>query len=324
MSRRIITSAVLLLLVVSAVGCGNTGEDQVLAITATGRIAGVVYFDDNGSGEPDGADRPLSGVALRVVLVGTQDTVARPVTQSDGAFATLQLPVGRYTVAVPAETLGDSAAVVQLEDSVVTLQPEGEPFVTIGLGFPNVSIAEARALPAGRTVFVEGLALTSLGIFGDTTTHVADVSGSIRATRVLRATQLVGDSLRLRGITGVRDGQPVIDAPEVFILAISRPLPPPIDLGTGGAASADGGRLDAALTRLIGISIADTATTSEGFVLGADDGSGRVEVLLDADIAFDLTGLEPAVQLDAIGVLVPDGAGSWQLKPRSGADVVIR
>jgi hypothetical protein len=319
-----ITSAVLLGFAVSAVGCGNAGEDQVLAITATGRIAGVVYFDDNGSGEPDGADRPLSGVALRVVLVGTRDTVARPVTQSDGGFTTLQLPVGRYTVGVPAETLGDSAAVVQLEDSVVTLEPEGEPFVTIGLGFPNVSIAEARALPAGRTVFVEGLALTSLGIFGDSTTHMVDISGTIRATRVLRATQLAGDSLRLRGTTGVRDGQPVIDAPEVFIVAISRPLPPPNDVGTGGAASADGGRLDAALARLTAITIADTATTAAGFILGAHDGSGRVEVLLDGDIAFDLTGLEPTVQLDAIGVLVPDGAGSWQLKPRSGSDILIR
>jgi hypothetical protein len=116
----------------------------------------------------------------------------------------------------------------------------------------------------------------------------------------------------------------VIDDPQVFVLAIGRPVPPPEAVATGVAASADGGRLDAALARLAGITVADTVTTAAGFVLTADDGSGAVEVLLDADVSFDLAGLEPAVVVDVTGVLVPSGAGIWVLKPRSDADIVIR
>jgi hypothetical protein len=76
--------------------------------------------------------------------------------------------------------------------------------------------------------------------------------------------------------------------------------------------------------RLASAAIADTATTSAGFVLNVDDGSGLVEVLLDADISFDLTGLEPTALVDLIGVLVPNEAASWQLKPRLDADIAIR
>jgi hypothetical protein len=314
----------LLVLTVGIGACSNAGEDSVVAITATGRIAGAVYFDVNGSGQPDGPDQPLPGVALRVVLLGTRDTLAQPVTQSDGSFTTPQLPVGRYSVVVPATTLGDSTEVVQLEDSVLTVGPDGEAVVTLGIGFPSMTIAEARALPAGRKIFVAGIALTSLGVFGDTTTHVADGSGAMRAVRVRPAVQLSGDSVRLSGRVASRDGQPVLDDVTVIVLNINRPIPPPAQVSTGVAASADGGRLDAALGLVRNAAIADTATGAAGFALTLDDGSGALTVLLDNDIVFDLTGLDPGVSIDATGVLVPDGAGTWRLKPRGNADVLIR
>jgi len=122
----------------------------------------------------------------------------------------------------------------------------------------------------------------------------------------------------------VRDGEAVIDDPVVYILALSRPLPPPETVSTGTAASADGGRLDAGLVRLSGVTIADTLTTNDGFELRADDGSGEVVILLDSDVAFALAGLVPAALIDAAGVLVPNGTGTWWLKPRGNSDIVIR
>lgn len=307
-----------------AVGCESGGADDIVAVTATGWVAGVVYFDANGTGVPDGTDPGVSNLEVRVVMSGTLDTVARPVTQSNGSFQTQAVPVGRYRVVIVPQILADTAEVVQLDDSVVTVKADSTAVVTVGIGYPTVSAVEARALPAGAKVFLEGLALTDFDVFGDTTTHVADGSGAIRATRVRRTLQLIGDSVRLQGTMAVRDGQAVIDDPVVFVLAQSRPLPPPEAVATGTAATADGGRLDAALVRLSGVTIADTVTTAEGFELGTDDGSGAATILLDEDVAFTLTGLVPAARIDAVGVLVPDGMGAWRLKPRRNSDIVIR
>jgi hypothetical protein len=322
MSRRY-GSLTLMGALLAGAACGNAGADKVLSITATGRIEGGVYFDENGSGRPDGTDPGVPAVNLRVIAWGTRDTVARPVTASDGTFTTSVLPVGRYLVSVPPAELGDTVRVVQLEDSVVSLLPEGTATVTVGIGFPNVPIAGAKALPVGTKVFVEGVALTSMGVFGDTTTHVADISGAIRAVRVQRVTQITGDSVRLLGTVSTRAGEPVLDDVRVSILAFGRPLPPIETLTTGQAASADGGRLDAALARVENITIADTVTTDDGFVITADDGSGALEILLDADIAFDTAGLDPDVKIDVTGVLVPDGAGAWVLKARGLTDLSI-
>jgi len=309
---------------VAAQGCGNAGSDKVLSIAATGQIQGGVYFDENGSGQPDGTDPGLPGIGLRIVALGTGDTVARPVTDATGAFATSALPVGRYAVSVPPAVLGDTVRVVQLTDSVVSLAPNAVGVVTIGIGYPKLTIAEARAQPVGTKLFVEGVALTPLGVFGDTTTHVADASAAIRVLRVQPVTQITGDSVRLLGTVATRDGQPVLEDVRVSILAFSRPLPPIETLTTAQAASADGGRLDAALAKVSNVAISDTVTTADGFVVTADDGSGALEILLDADIAFVTAGLDPGVAIDATGVLVPDGSGAWVLKPRSQLDLTIR
>jgi hypothetical protein len=310
-------------LLLAGPACGNAGADKVLSITATGRIEGGVYFDENGSGRPDGAESGLPGFRLSIVAWGTRDTVARPVTGSDGTFATPALPVGRYIISVPPSELGDTVAVVQLEDSLVSLLPEATGSVTIGIGYPAVSIAEARALPIGRRVFLEGIALTALGVFGDTTTHFADGSGAIRATRVGLAVQLPGDSMRVRGTLAVRDGQPVLDDARIFVLLGGRPIPPAEAITTVVAASASQGRLDAGLARVANATVSDTATSSAGLTVTVDDGSGAIEVLLDADVDFGPLVIAPGASMSATGVLVPDGAGSWRLKPRSRLDVAV-
>jgi hypothetical protein len=322
MSRRYGALTLLAALVVGT-ACGNSGADKVLSIVATGRIEGVVYFDGNGTGRPDGADQPLPGVDLVVVAYGTRDTVAQPVTGSDGTFTTSVLPVGRYLVTVPPAELGDTVQVVQLEDSVVSLLPEATATVTVGIGYRRVPIAEVRTLPAGTKVFADGVALTSMGVFGDSTTHVADMSGAIRAVRVQRVTQLTGDSVRLLGTVSSRDGQPVLDDVRVSILAFNRQLPPVEVLTTGQAKSADGGRLDAALVSVSNVYISSMVTRPDGLMLTVDDGSGALGILLDADISFSSTGLAPGVAIDATGVLVPTGAGAWVLKPREQGDISI-
>jgi hypothetical protein len=190
---------------------------------------------------------------------------------------------------------------------------------------PVLSIAAARALPAGSNAIVVGVALNSSGIFSDTTVYLADTSGAILLTR-LRTSVTAGDSVKVRGTTAVRAGQPVLDGGTATNLGRGF-YPAAATLTTAAAAAADGGTRDAQLVVVQGATISDTAVVRGDFTLHVSDGSGSLEVLLDhsADASFQgpsLPGLfVPGNSFDLIGVLQPVSAGVWRLKPRSAADL---
>jgi hypothetical protein len=98
---------------------------------------------------------------------------------------------------------------------------------------------------------------------------------------------------------------------------------------TALAATADGGRLDAQQVVVRNATVSDTAAVLGDWRLTVDDGSGPLEVLLDA-VAFpqvtpgNRAPYVPGNRFDIAGVLVPTGTGSWRLKPRSVAELVQR
>jgi hypothetical protein len=323
--RLSVVAAGLLAAAAVSAGCLGTGEDRVLSIEATGVVRGLVYFDANGSREPESSDPPVERVGVRLVVAGTQDTLARAVTGADGLFQMPAVPVGTYTVAVDAATVPDSLEVVGIDPETVIAGREDTATTVIALSFPKVTVEEARDLPVGERVFVDGVALNARTAFGDQTIHLAGAARAIRVTRVRQATIFTGDSVRFLATTSTLDGQPTLDDAEPFLLAIAEKRKPE-RVETATAATADGGRLDAALVEIAGATIADTATVADGLALTVDDGSGPVEVLLDSDVRFeDLTIFVPGAVLDATGVLVPVPGvpGTWQIKPRSNADVTV-
>lgn len=88
---------------------------------------------------------------------------------------------------------------------------------------------------------------------------------------------------------------------------------------------ADGGRLDAALMRVLNPTINDTLTDAADFILTVDDGSGSLDVRLDQEVAFGaLDPFVPNSVIDATGVLVPRAANDWVLMPRSEADLTLK
>ena len=112
----------------------------------------------------------------------------------------------------------------------------------------------------------------------------------------------------------------------MFTLALGAATPAR-QVGTALAASADTGRLDAALAKVVGAMVQDTATVAGNRQLTVTDGSGPLVVQLDtvagfrgAVLAADTVG----ATLDATGVLVPTGAGTWILLPRAPVDVVAK
>jgi hypothetical protein len=86
-----------------------------------------------------------------------------------------------------------------------------------------------------------------------------------------------------------------------------------------------GGKLNAALVRVHDATVVDASSLTGGDVLlTVNDGSGDLQVLVDANANIGTTlPVSPGAELDVIGVLVPV-AGEWRLKPRRTGDVVVR
>ncbi len=306
------------------VGCLGTGEDRVLSIDATGTVQGLVYFDVNGTGDLDEGDTPLALVGVRLLPFGTPDTIARAVSNADGIFSIPRVPVGGYEIVVDPASIGEGVKVVDLDPAQFFVQPNDSVTSMIAIGYASYTLAEARTRPIGEKIFVSGIALIQNGLFGDSTLHIADPTGAIRATRVQRSEIFAGDSVRLAGEVGRRDGLWTLDNVTTYLLAIAVAARPE-QLTTGATASADTGRLDAALVKVVNAEITDTLTVDGDLQLTVDDGSGPAVVLLDSDVPFSaLDPYVPGVFIDATGVMVPAIPGFWSLKPRSDADLVVR
>lgn len=192
----------------------------------------------------------------------------------------------------------------------------------VTLGFPTVTVAEARSLPEGQRVIILGTALNSRDAFGDTTVHIADGTGAVRGTRIRPGTVLAGDRARFLGITSSRLGQPTLDDVTPFILDVGT-LPSPTPLTTGVAAGASNGIFDAAHVQVRQATIVDTATVGSFFIMGVNDGTGRLNVAVRRSATFPFETYEPGEVVDVTGVLVPTGAGVWQLRARTSADIRV-
>ena len=306
--------------------CLNAGQDRVLAIQATGIIKGLVYFDRDGNGVPDAADTALSGVTVRLIVSGTQDTVARAVSDTGGLLRFDGVPIGTIVVAVDSTTIPtDSLRITRIDVSTVKVTPGDSFAVRVAVSFPQLDVTNARTYALGKKVFVVGVALNNVSAFGDSTVHLADTTAAILLTGV-RPLVAAGDSVRVLGTRRTRSGQPTLANPTIVGLSVGAATPSH-QVTTALAAQADSGRIDAALASIVGATVQDTATVAGNRRLTVTDGSGPLTMQLDtiagfrgAALALDTLG----ATLDAVGVLVPSGVGTWLLLPRARADVVVR
>lgn len=313
---------------VLALGCENSGADRIVNVGARGVVKGLVYFDANGSRSFElGVDGFQPGVQVFIFPSGSRDTVARATSDLNGNYRVAGLPVGDYVVVVDSGTAGDTARIVRVDLDTFTLPPFDSVTTLIGVSYPAATIAELRQLPSGRKVFVTGVALSSQATYGDSTLHLSDETGAVRATRVPFSLVLVpGDSVRLLGTRAVRDGQPTLDNVGIFFLGLGGGRVPEL-VTTGDADTAAGGALDAALVKVSDAVVTDTVTEDrptpfpDDYVLTLDDGTGPVDLVFDGDAGFGFQGCALGITVTATGVLVPTGVGRWRLKPRVLADI---
>ncbi|MEP7327284.1 MAG: carboxypeptidase-like regulatory domain-containing protein [Gemmatimonadota bacterium] len=316
-------SAILL----AALGCSNAGESFEFGGGGNGGVGVFVYLDRDGSLDPGPADTVLAGIRVALLVPGTTDTVFRATTDATGNAAFTSLPLGDYTLVVDTASVGDSVQVQQIDSAKVVLRNNAPVRqMTVRVGFPTATVAQARALPAGRRVFVKGILLANLNVFGDTTTHIEAAGSAIRLTNARNAGPATspGDSVRVLATTGVRAGQPVLDSARINLFQFGAGSPAPVSLTTLQANTAQGGTHDAALVLLTDAIIqTDTATVNGDYTFSVDDGTGPVKVILDQDVNFPPGPFTPGKTLNGRGLLVPTGTGTWVFKPRTIGDVQL-
>jgi hypothetical protein len=310
-----------------ALGCSNAGENRVTGVAGTGSVDGYVFVDATGTRAIGAGNDSLAGATVRLVLYGRPDTGLVQVTRPGGFYRFTGVPVGVYALKVDTAGFGDTLQVVKVDSLIFTVAASDSVRINVLLGLPLVTVRQARADSVGRRVFVTGVALTSSSAFADSSSSLADTSGTIRIVGP-RSAFAAGDSVRLLGTIGTRAGEPTLNNPSVFALGQGR-LPGATLLTTAAAGSAGGGTLDARLVAVDSAVVSDTARTTTTFVLTVSDGSGPLAVELDqtSDVTFQTASLPgnfvPGSTFNLLGVLLPTGTGTWRLRPRSAADVTL-
>ena len=322
--QRSIRCALGLALIASA-GCTDFNSDRTIEVETTGTIVGLAFLDRNGNGTFDATvDGPVPGIAVRIVPSGAFTPAARVTTAPTGVFGAPNLPVGDYDVIIETNTVPDSIRLLSTSTTTARVTPGDSVGVFLTLSYPAVKIREAKTMPTGRRVFVEGVTLNAWATYGDSTLHVVDSTGVIRATRVAPSNVTSGQRVRLLGTTDLRDGLPTLTDASVFALS-SAPIPPATVVTTAVASTASNGTLDGALVQIAGAVILGGTVNAVGdLALTVNDGSGLLEVVIDRSTNISATQFIAGALLSATGLLVPSGtAGHWMLKPRSAPDITV-
>lgn len=310
-----------------ASACTNDGSDLGPEPVPERSVFVGVYLDRDGSRTFTALDTVFAKAKVALLIRGSVDTFKTATSGTDGVARFEKIPVGEYSIAIDRKSVGDSIEVQAIDSTNIQVRAADSAVGSVArLGYPEVSIRQARSLPAGRRVFIRGIVLSGVQSFRDTTSHLSDSSGYLRLTRVSLRGGLTGnapgDSVSVLGLTSSRAGQPTLDQAVISKFG-ARPSPIPLPVGTGTAASASAGSLDASLVQITGALISDTATIAPDFKVVVSDGTGSLDMILDGNLPFPRSAFRPGRSLNARGVLVPNGVGGWVFKPRDLGDVVI-
>ena len=324
---RLVRRTAILCATVALATCMDATDVELLQINATGSVAGEVYLDLNGTGQPDAGDQPLAGVRVVLSPLAGGAAVAEEETDAEGLFAFDEVPVGTYELDVAQEVLGDSLVAAGPRGRInVALDEPAE--TVLGVSFPELTIEQVRDAAPGRRVFTTGIALNPRQPFSLGQVFLKGAGAYLQATDVERDPEVVvGDSVRFLGRTGVRDGRPALTDVAPLVLVRQAQVPSPVEISTGDAADADDGALDAALVRIRNANVVDGEMVGNDYHFTADDGSGAVTVVLYSFLGF---GVQPEtgdlVQV-ATGMLAPhdDGSGTigWRLLVRAAQELVV-
>jgi hypothetical protein len=321
-----------LLTFLAAAACTNAGETLTLPPLAAGAIAVDVFFDRDGSLTLTPRDTVVSGVRVALLAPSGQDTLRIATTNALGVAVFDSVPIGSYRVVIDRAALADSVGVVAGDTGavrVVSLADSIQSRRLVRLGYTEVSLAAARLLPAGRRVLVRGKVASPLQAFRDSSAFLVDTSGTLRITgarpRFGGNGNNIGDSVLVLGTTGQQAGQGVL-VDGLFLTYGPGLAPLPQIVTVAEALNAKDGALDATLVQLSNIVIRDTVASGPDFIVKVADPATpdvTVNVLIDQLLNAPRTVFRPGRTGTFRGVLVPQGDGTWVLKPRGPLDIIL-
>ncbi len=319
----------LLPFLVGVVACDGADDRYLLSLDGTGTVEGTTFLDLNRDGTPSGGEGPLAGVSVRLVMSGSQDTVAVVTSDQAGSFLAPELSAGSYDVVAGGAILGDSLVLTGVSPAPVQVSPNAVAAVSVGFSFPLYSIPQAAQQATGTRLYVEGVVLNTRGSLPGDAVHVWDGERAMRVVGVGSFTHSLGDSVRMLGRVQQVDGRTVLTEGQGFRTAELPPLDP-IGLTTQQArtASVGGsvGALDGALVRVEEALVSEVRAVQGGVVATASDGSPSVGIRIPTSHLNQagIPTLQPGAALSVTGILIPaPGTGLWELHTRSGDDITV-
>ncbi len=317
MSRSLPIAAALLL---GLAACSNAGEDLGLPPLAVGSIQVTTLFDRDGTGTLTPFDSILGAIDIGIFPDGGIDPVRVERSNANGVVSFTSVPIGSYRYRLMPGALGDTLVPVQGNDVAFRVRADSlNGGAGVMIGYPALTLAEARQAPAGRPVVIRGVVTAGFQSFADSATFLTSGGVNLRVTSAEhwpgRNGNNVGDSVIVLGHTGSDRGQPVLLDGKVYTAGVSA-APLVTDLTVAEVRTAKDGALDAALVRVTGATIADTATVAGAFEVRIANGTDTALVLIDSQLQPTKSLFAPGRGITSRGVLVPDGTGAWYLKPR--------
>jgi hypothetical protein len=320
----------LLLSGLSLTACSNAGDNLGFGPPGSGRVTATFLFDRDASGDATTPDTTFTGLRLNLVAVGSSDTVATALSDSTGNVVFTDIPVGAYRIEVGPAGLGDSLVPTKVTPATANVTVAGaEPHFSVVITYPASTVAQVRGLSAGSRVRVAAVVLSGAQEFTDTTAYIRDSTGPIRLLSALHfdgtLSNAPGDSVQVIGVVNTRNGQPVIDLARLtnFFDVGTTPAPAADTLTAVVARLAEGGARDADLVFLNTATIVSSTAVGSALQVTVDDGTAQIDLLIDAALTPSASTFPNGGSIRTFGVLVPTGAGVWQLKPRTTTDYTV-
>jgi len=186
----------------------------------------------------------------------------------------------------------------------------------------TISIAEARSLPLGTVVTVDGSLTVPSGAFSSSTFDegfaIQDHTGGIYVSvadnlgfaprQQVRVTGMLADSFGLLTLTDVTDTKAHGIGPKVQALPVA----------TGAVGEATEGKL----VRIAGRITRTANDLPYGFMIFIDDGSGEIKVFVSASTGIDVSGLSPGLTIEVTGFSGQFDT-AYEVDPRFQSDINV-